>query len=302
MKIGVVGTGALGRHHVRILSQLPQAQLVGIYDRDRAVASKLALEHGTEVATSVEDLASRCQAMVLAVPTQSHCEIGCQLLEAGLHLMVEKPIAPTLEEADRLLAVAGDRIVAVGHVEFYNPAVQSLLALGQVPRFIEVQRLGVFTRRSLDVDVILDLMIHDLQILHALDPSPVAEVRATGINVLSPSIDIANARVELASGCVANLTASRVSSEKVRKLRVFGERSYCSLDYQAQEIKRYRLEAAGEEPTIFADAPEVTPYEPLKAELEAFLAACRGEDVRYVDGASGRRALATALSLVAAIG
>ncbi|MCB1034843.1 MAG: gfo/Idh/MocA family oxidoreductase, partial [Acidobacteria bacterium] len=141
-----------------------------------------------------------------------------------------------------------------------------------------------------------------LQILHALDPSPVAEVRATGINVLSPKIDIANARVELASGCVANLTASRVSSEKVRKLRVFGERSYCSLDYQTQEIKRYRLEAGGPEPEILADAPDVTPYEPLRAELEAFLAACRGQAVRYADGAAGRRALETALSLVAAIG
>lgn len=302
MKIGVVGTGALGRHHVRILSQLPQARLVGIYDRDPAVASKLAEEHGTTVALSVEELADGCEAMVLAVPTEAHCEIGCALLERGLHVMVEKPIASSLEEADRLLAAAGDRILAVGHVEYYNPAVQSLLGLGQSPRFIEVQRLGVFTRRSLDVDVILDLMIHDLQILHALDPSPVAEVRATGINVLSPRIDIANARLELASGCVANLTASRVSSDKVRKLRVFGEQSYCSLDYQAQEIKRYRLEAAGPEPSILADAPEVAPYEPLKAELEAFLGACRGEGAPYVDGAAGRRALATALAVVEAIG
>ena len=212
-------------------------------------------------------------------------------------------MAPSLEEADRLLAAAGDgRIFAVGHVEFYNPAVQSLLASGQVPRFVEVQRLGPFTRRSLDVDVILDLMIHDLQILHALDPSRVREVRATGINVLSPRIDIANVRLELASGCVANLTASRVSSEKVRKLRVFGQSSYSSVDYQAQELKQYRLEPRpGDEPAIVDVNPEITPDEPLKAELRAFLAACRGEAVRYVDGAQGRRALETALSLVAAI-
>jgi len=154
----------------------------------------------------------------------------------------------------------------------------------------------------LDVDVILDLMIHDLQILHALDPTPVREVRATGINVLSPRIDIANIRLELESGCVANLTASRVSTEKVRKLRVFGQNSYSSVDYQAQELKQYRLEPRpGEEPAIVAVDPDITSNEPLKAELTAFLGACRGEDVRYVDGAQGRRALKTALSLVAAI-
>ncbi len=192
-------------------------------------------------------------------------------------------------------------MLAVGHVEFYNPAVQALLAVGTAPRFVEVQRLGVFSPRSLDVDVILDLMIHDLQILHALDPSPVAEVRATGIAVLSPRIDIANVRIELASGGVANLTASRVSSERVRKLRAFLPNRYYSLDYQAQEIKGYRLEETGTQRRILPDDLPVERAEPLKRELEAFLAACRGEEAPRVDGVRGRQALATALAIVEAI-
>jgi predicted dehydrogenase len=200
-------------------------------------------------------------------------------------------------------------VLAVGHVEFYNPAVQALLAVGRdlkmPPRFLEVQRLAVFTPRSLDVDVVLDLMIHDLQILHALDPSPVAEVRATGIAVLSPRVDIANARVELASGCVANLTASRVSAERVRKLRAFLPSRYYSLDYQAQEIRGYRLEDAEGGRRILPADLEVERAEPLRRELEAFVAACRGDDSGrgpLADGSAGRQALATALAVVAAIG
>ncbi|MDY7094655.1 MAG: Gfo/Idh/MocA family oxidoreductase [Acidobacteriota bacterium] len=307
LRIGVVGTGALGRHHVRILAELSRddgdrTRLMGIHDARPQVAEELAQAHGTRVFPDVASLADEVDAMVVAVPTVDHGAVALPLLERGIHVLVEKPIAPSLEEADRMVAAAGeDTVLAVGHVEFYNPAVQALLDLGVTARFVEIQRLSPFTRRSLDIDVILDLMIHDLQILHALDPSPVAEVRATGIPVLSPLIDIANARVELESGCVANITASRVSAEKVRKLRVFGTNSYSSLDYQEQEIKRYRLAAGGAEPKILEDPPKVTPYEPLKAEAEAFLRACRGEEGRWVDGAAGRQALATALSLVAAI-
>jgi predicted dehydrogenase len=219
----------------------------------------------------------------------------------------------SLAEADRLLERASARrpapVLAVGHVEFYNPAVQALAAVGIPPRFLEVQRLGVFSPRSLDVDVILDLMIHDLQILHALDGSEVAEVRATGIPVLSPRIDIANARVALASGCVANLTASRVSAERVRKLRAFLPSRYYSLDYQAQEIRGYRLETletekggARRERRIVPDDLAVERAEPLERELRAFVAACRGEQTPLVDGVQGRRALATALAVAAAAG
>jgi len=303
VRIGVVGTGSLGRHHVRILASLPGAELVGIHDARPEVAAELAATHGTVAFSDVDALAAQVDAMVVAVPTSEHAAIGVPLLAAGKHVLVEKPIAGTLEEADELLAAAaaGGGTFAVGHVEFYNPAVQALLAAGAAPRFVEVERLGVFSPRSLDVDVVLDLMIHDLQILHALDESDLAEVRATGINVLSPRIDIANVRLELASGCTANLTASRVSAERVRKLRAFLPRGYFSLDYQAQEIKGYRLEEQGGTPQIVrADLP-VEPAEPLRRELEAFLRACRGEPTPLVRGAEGRRALATALAVVAAM-
>lgn len=291
----------MGRHHVRILSSLPGAELVGVYDARPDAAEAMAREHGARVFPRLDELADGIEAAVLAAPTVAHAEIGCALLERGLHLLVEKPLAGSLAEADRLIASSDGKVLAVGHVEFYNPAVQALLGIRVPPRFIEVQRLGVFSPRSLDVDVVLDLMIHDLQILHALDPSPVAEVRATGITVLSQRIDIANARVELASGCVANLTASRVSAERARKLRAFLPSRYYSLDYQAQEIKGYRLEEADGQRRIAPDDLPVDRAEPLRRELEAFVAACRGEAAPLVDGAAGRQALATALAVVEAI-
>jgi predicted dehydrogenase len=308
MRVGVVGTGGMGRHHVRLLTELPEADLVGIHDADSAATQRMAEQHGAPVVDRFEDLASQVEAMVVAVPTVAHTEIACDLLRRGVHCLVEKPLAGTLEEADRIIeaaeaAQAGTPVLAVGHVEFFNPAVQTLLNLGLTPGFVEIQRLAAFTPRSLDVDVILDLMIHDLQILHALDPAPVEEVRATGIAVLSPKIDIANARIALESGCVANITASRVSSERVRKLRVFGKSSYYSLDYQDQEIKGYRLT---DNPTLSPEErlqrlqPEVQQAEPLKGELKAFLAACRGEEAPLVTGHHARRALKTALALVAA--
>lgn len=312
LRAGVVGTGSLGYHHARILASTPGVELVGVYDLRREAAEKAAADHGCRAFASLEALADAIDAAVVAVPTVAHAEVGVPLLERGLHVLVEKPMAASLADADRLLAAAagapaGGRtgarppVLAVGHVEFYNPAVQALLALGRPSRFVEVERLSVFTPRSLDVDVILDLMIHDLQILHALDPSPLAEVRATGIDVLSPRVDIANARIAFASGCVANVTASRVSSERVRKLRVFQARSYYSLDYQQQEIKGYRLSDGGGGREIVPDDLPVTRVEPLRAELNAFTAACRGEAVALADGASGRQALATALAVAEAI-
>jgi predicted dehydrogenase len=291
----------MGRNHVRLLSSLPGSELVGVYDPRPEAAEAAAREHGARVFPRLEDLAGEIEAAVVAAPTVAHAEMGCALLDRGLHVLIEKPLAVSLEEADRLLAHAGDRVLAVGHIEFFNPAVQALLAVGSPPRFVEVQRLGVFSPRSLDVDVVLDLMIHDLQILHALDPSPVAEIRATGIAVLSSRIDIANVRVELASGAVANLTASRVSSERARRLRVFLPNRYYSLDYQAQEIKGYRLEGEGEQRRILPDDLPLERAEPLRRELEAFLAACRGEPAPRVSGEQGRRALETALAVVEAI-
>jgi predicted dehydrogenase len=295
----------MGRHHVRNLSALAGVELVGVYDPRSDVAGAVAAEHGARAYADLDDLAGRIDAAVVAAPTSAHAAIGCGLLARGLHVLIEKPIAASLEEADRLVAASregGGRVLAVGHVEFFNPAVQALLGIGLPPRFLEVQRLAVFTPRSLDVDVVLDLMIHDLQILHALDPSPVAEVRATGIPVLSPRVDIANARVELQSGCVANLTASRVSAERVRKLRAFLPKRYFSLDYHAQEIHGYRLDDGDGGRRILPADLEVENAEPLRRELEAFAAACRGERVPLVDGPAGRQALATALAVVEAIG
>jgi predicted dehydrogenase len=324
LRVGVLGTGAMGRNHARVLAALPGAELAGVCDLRREVAEAVAAEHGTRACGDAGELAAAVDAMVLAVPTVLHAEIGCELLARGLHLLVEKPLAADLAAADRLIAAAAaaGRVLAVGHVEFYNPAVQALLAVGVPPRFVEVQRLAVFTPRSLDVDVVLDLMIHDLQILHALDGSPVKEVRATGIPVLSPRTDIANVRLELESGCVANLTASRVSAERVRKLRTFLPSRYYSLDYIAQEIHGYRLEVAAAGRRIVPDNLAVARDEPLKNELAAFVAACRsgrgesggrsrGEDgdalaaggggPALVGGAAGRQALATALAVTEAI-
>jgi len=337
VRLGVLGSGAMGRNHARILASLPGAELTGIYDLRREVAEAVAAEHGTRVFPSAEALAAAVDAMVLAVPTVLHAEIGCELLGRGLHLLVEKPLAASLPEADRLLAAAAasGRVLAVGHTEFFNPAVQALLGLGVPPRFVEVQRLAVFSPRSLDVDVVLDLMIHDLQILHALDRSPVEEVRATGIPVLSPRTDIANVRLQLASGCVANLTASRVSAERVRKLRTFLPSRYYSLDYLAQQIHGYRLEELPAGRRIVPDDLELSRAEPLRRELESFVAACRagsraaaapppapveaaappaaataapppapGESTPpppVVTGPAGRQALATALAVAEAI-
>lgn len=303
LRCGVIGTGHLGKHHVRILGEMAETELVGIYDQKPELAAELAQHHHTKSFRSAEDLLDQLEAVVLAVPTYAHAQLGILALERGLHVMVEKPITSTLGEADSLLkARAEGQVLAVGHVEFYNPAVQALLALDEKPRFIEAQRLSQFTPRSLDVDVILDLMIHDLQILHALDPSPVAEVRCTGIDVLSPRIDIATARIELESGVTANVTASRVSAEPVRKLRVFHHHRYFSIDYRRQEIRGFALQEEGEKRMIVPVEMDVVPVEPLRAELEAFAAVCRGEQRPHVAGEAGRRALETALRVRDAIG
>ena len=303
LRVGVIGTGALGRHHVRIFSSLPGVELVGIHDADPVVARRVGEQHGARVFDAFDDLGAAIDAAVLAVPTVEHARLGRELLDRGVHLMVEKPIAASLEEADALIEAAKrrGRVLVVGHVEFFNPAVQRLLETETTVRFAEVQRLGVFSPRSLDIDVILDLMIHDLQILHALDASPVAEIRATGIHVLSDKVDIANVRLELESGMVANLTASRVSSEKVRKLRLFMPDCYYSLDYQEQELKGYRLARDGDARRIERADLDVEPSEPLLREGQAFAARCRGEAVPVVTGEEGRRALETALAVMDAL-
>ena len=302
LRCGVFGAGALGRHHVRLLGDLAGAERVGLYDPDPGVARAVAEEYGAREFTGFDSLVAAIDAAIVAAPTVSHRELACELLARGVHVLVEKPIATSAEEADAMIAAAraAGRVLAVGHVEFHNPAVASLLAVGGSPRFVEVERLGVFSPRSLDIDVVADLMIHDLQILHALDGSELVEVRAVGVPVLSGRVDIVNARLAFASGMVANVTASRVSSERVRKLRAFYPERYRSLDYQQQEIKGYRLDVAGGERKIVAETIAVEKGEPLRRELEAFLAACRGEPSRSVSGADARRALVTAAAVAAA--
>jgi predicted dehydrogenase len=301
LRIGVVGTGAMGGHHVRLLSELSEAELIGGYDLDPEVGAAVAGRYGCRLYDSATHLASEIDAVVVAVPTAVHAEIGCAFLEAGVHVLLEKPIASDLKEADALLSAAGDRVLAVGHVEFHNPAVQRLLVLNPPAGFVEVHRMGVFSPRSLDIDVVLDLMIHDLQILHSLDPTPIVKLDAVGVNALTDRVDIANVRLELASGCVANLTASRISADRTRKLRIFARHAYYSLDYQEQEIRSYRLRAGGSQREIVRADLEVKKVEPLALELGSFIAACRGEGVPLVSGRDGRRALETALRVVGCI-
>ena len=302
LRIGVFGAGALGRNHVRLLGSIPGAERAGLYDPRRETAEAVAREHGTEAYASVEALADDIDAAVVAVPTVHHAQLAITLLGRGIHVLVEKPIASSVAEADAMIAAASaaGAVLAVGHVEFHNPAVAALLAAPGAPRYVVVERLGVYSPRSLDVDVIADLMIHDLQILQALDGSPLSEVRATGIPVLSDRIDIASARLAFESGLVANVTASRVSSEKVRVLRAFYPDRYRSLDYQAQEIKGYRLDRDGEARRILPETIPVERAEPLRRELEEFLEACRGAPSRSVSGAQAKRALETALAVAAA--
>ena len=312
LRSGVIGTGALGRHHVRILGEMPEADFIGAYDERREVAQALVDDHGGRVFESPEALLREIECLVLATPTTSHCDLGLQALDAGCHVMVEKPLASDLEQADRMVAAAraANLVLGVGHVEFYNPAVQRLIALGTSPRFLEVQRLSSFSPRSLDIDVILDLMIHDLQIVQALCKGAATDVRAVGIAVLSDRIDMADARLEF-DGCVASVRASRVSDTRVRQLRSFSDRYYVSLDYQEQSLKGFQLlEGAGgdgsarPEPVQGHGMRQIVPMdfeietaEPLRRELEHFLAACRGEDVPFVDGQAGRDALELALRI-----
>jgi predicted dehydrogenase len=302
LRVGVFGAGALGRHHVRLLGSIPGVERVGLHDPRREVAEAVAGEFGAATFESFDELAGSIDAAVVATPTVTHADLGRRLLALGVDLLVEKPIAASLNEADELLDAAetAGRVLAVGHVEFHNPAVAALLRAPGSPRFVEIERLGGFSPRSLDVDVIADLMIHDIQILQTLDGSEVTEIRAVGVPVLSERIDIVSARLAFASGLVANVTASRVSSEKVRKLRAFYTDRYRSLDYQAQEIKGYRLEQDGEDRQIQVETISVEKAEPLRCELQEFVAACRGEASRSVDGTVARRALATALAVAEA--
>ena len=310
----MVGVGAFGRNHARIYHQLAQqgeaVRLVGVVDPDVARADAIAAEFGCRGFGSVEQLVtthSEVQAASVAVPTLLHLETARALMQAGVDVLVEKPLAPSLAEADELLRLAQSlhRVGQVGHLERFNPAVRATAPLITQPMFFEVHRLSVFTPRSLDVDVILDLMIHDLDIVLWLVKSPVKEIRAVGLPILSGKADIANVRLEFESGCVANFTASRVSTERVRKLRLFQPRQYVSLDYSRQEVLVFSVgESVGTpsvNPQIKVVKPAIVAEEPLQAELRSFLEAVRTRSKSLVSFEDGRRALAVALDIVAAM-
>ena len=296
----MVGAGSFGRNHLRVIHQSPHAELAGVLDVDNARARQAAETHGCPVFDSLEHLAEHANAAVVATPTVTHADIGCRLMELGVDVLVEKPIAHEPAAARRLVDDAArlHRILLVGHLERFNPAVIALeSAIGQ-PLFFEIHRLSEFSPRSLDVDVILDLMIHDLDIVLSLTGSAPEEIRAAGISILSAKVDIANVRLQFPGGCIANFTASRVSTERVRKLRLFQPHEYISLDYSRQDAVRFRV---GEGMKIdFAPLP-VVKDEPLRLEIEHFIECVSSKSQPRVTGAQGLAALDLAFAILAKI-
>jgi predicted dehydrogenase len=303
LRVAVVGVGHLGQHHARLLAAMDGVELVAVVDTKTARAEEIAVRHGTAAFTDASALAGRVDAVSIATPTASHVAIALPFVEAGVPVLVEKPLASSLADADALLAAADRRgtLVATGHTERFNPAVAAALPLVSDPRFIEIHRLGTFPERSLDIDVIFDLMIHDLDLLLAVVRSEVVSIEAVGVNVLTPRADIANARLRFASGCIANLTASRISRDRVRKARFFQHSSYVSVDYAAQEVDVYRLVAGDGRPVIHGGRVDVVNEEPLKRELEDFVDAVRSRRQPGVTGQAGRDALALATRVAEAI-
>ena len=296
VRMAVIGVGHLGQHHARLLASMDGVELVGICDINRSRADDVSGKFGGEVFADSRALLGRVDAVSVAVPTIAHVDVALPFLEAGVATLVEKPIAPSVRDADRLVDVAERRgvILATGHTERFNPAVAAALPIISGPRFIEIHRLGTFPERSLDIDVIFDLMIHDLDLLLSVVKSEVTAVEAVGVNVLTAKADIANARLRFASGCIANVTASRISRERVRKARVFQSDAYVSIDYATQELEVFRLVKGGARPIIHGGKIEVTSEEPLRRELEDFVDAVRTGRRPGVTGRDGRDALALA--------
>jgi predicted dehydrogenase len=292
-RIAVVGAGSFGSNHARVLRQMENVAFAGVFDANKDQAQKVAQQHDTVALESLENL----DAAVVATPTVTHEEVATRLLNSGVDVLVEKPIADSAEAGERLTKLAADngRILQVGHLERFNPAVLALEKAVTIPLFFEVHRMSVFTPRSLDVDVVLDLMIHDLDIVLNLTKAMPDEIRAAGISVLSRKVDIANVRLSFASGCVANLTASRVSTEKVRKLRLFQPSEYLSVDYARQDATRVAVKGIGQ---IGFEQLPVSPGEPLKLELEAFVTAVMQRSKPQVDGEQATRALRLAEAIL----
>lgn len=287
IRVAVVGAGQFGQNHCRVVRQSPRAELAAVVDIDPSRAP----------IGDFRELAGEVDAAIVAVPTIAHAEVGCWLLEHGIDVLVEKPMAPDLESADRLVAAADrhGRILQVGHLERFNPAVLALASRVTLPLFFEVHRLSVFSPRSLDVDVILDLMIHDIDIVLSLVKAEPEEIRGAGISILSEKVDIANVRLQFPNGCVANLTASRVSTDRVRKLRLFQPRQYVSLDYARQEALVFSI---GDNRQISFAPLAVTRAEPLQLQFDAFLDAIENRNSPNTSGRAARQTLRVALSIL----
>lgn len=296
-RAAVVGVGHLGRHHARILAAAPGVDLAAVVDLDPERARAVAADAGTVAVRDLREVDPPVDGVVVAVPTRDHLRVGLPLLEAGVAVLVEKPIAASTAEADRLVAAAAasGATLAVGHTERHNPAVAAALPLISAPRFIEVHRLASFRPRSLDVDVVFDVMIHDLDVVLSCVGSEPVSIEAVGVPVLSPRIDIANARLRFGNGCIANLTASRISRERVRKLRVFQPHALVSVDYAEQQVEIWKVRKGEDERAgIDGGRVDVANAEPLERELRDFVRAARRRSPPRVTGADGRRALAVA--------
>lgn len=300
LRVAVVGAGSFGKNHLRVIHKSPHAELSGVLDADPIRAAEAASPYKCPIFQSIEELAEHADAAVIATPTVSHSGLGCRLMELGLDILVEKPIADTSAGAQSLIDTARrwGRILQVGHLERFNPAITALESELTIPLFFEIHRLSEFSPRSLDVDVILDLMIHDLDILLALTGKKPEEIRAAGISILSSKTDIANVRLQFPGGCIANLTASRVSTERVRKLRLFQPHEYISLDYSRQDAVRFRAKP----PAGIDFAPfTVNKDEPLRLELENFFESVTTRHPPKVTGEDAMAALDLALEISAKI-
>lgn len=299
LKCGVAGVGYLGQHHARIYSNLPGCRLVGVCDARAERANEIADRHRCEVFDTIEELGAACDAVSVVVPTDQHAEVAGRLLAQGCHLLIEKPLCTSLEEAERILAAAREAgtVIQVGHIEHYNPVMTFLEEAVDHPLFLTADRLAPFNPRGTEVGVVLDLMIHDLGVILALVKSPVKQVQSVGVRVLSRQEDIGNARIEFENGCVANLNTSRVSEKKVREIRVFQPAGYLSLNFMEQTGHLMRLENG----RLERQEIPIEPAEPLQVELEAFTGCVRSRGNPKVDAELGKRALELAIRISAQI-
>lgn len=297
IRVAVVGAGQFGRNHCRVVQQSQRAELAAVVDTDPARAAEAAAAGGARALTDIAELPALADAAIVSAPTAVHAELGCRLLAAGLDVLVEKPVAPDLRSADCLVEAAArtGRVLQVGHLERFNPAVRALERHATLPLFFEVHRLSVFSPRSLDIDVVLDLMIHDIDIVLHLTGAEPKDIKASGISILSPKVDIANVRLEFENGCVANLTASRVSTDKVRKLRLFQPRQYLSLDYARQDLAVFTV---GNGQQIGFEQAAVEKAEPLALQFDAFLDSIESRCPPATSGESARRTLKVGLAIL----